>query len=386
MTALDERQAGLWPAAATIADELTALADQLSADVMPATARRAARALYDEVTVAYRLILAGAPGVTAGQRAQVRAAARAFALAGGCADEAADHIGRIAGRAVDGAVALRRQHTLPILVTAGSPVVRELLAGTGEADARQAERPNRELVRRLVLGADVPAGSEHGLAAAYDIVVLRPVHDVSEHRLTALLAEFEGLGMLAGWMEAGVVLLVPASASCPAERAAQRCAAGLGDAVFCATARRPRQRIASGYEEAMDVLTLAFAAGRRPGVFRLDDFLIEYAVLRQATVAESLLAIIRPLLANAMLGKTLAALIEADFNRTLAARALFVHRSTLDYRIRRIEEITGHNPMSGRGAQVLCAAMTANAVADTMHLRGNGNLMRTAANGASGQL
>ncbi|EWM19114.1 hypothetical protein [Kutzneria sp. 744] len=157
MTVLDDRPGQVWPRAATIGDELTALADRLSLDVLTAAARPAARALYGEVAAVYGQILAGAPGVTPGQRARVRAAARTLAAAGGCADEAADHLGRIAAHTVDGVVARRCPETLPILVTAGNLVLRDLLAATGEAGAHQGTRPRRELVRRLVLGGEVPA-------------------------------------------------------------------------------------------------------------------------------------------------------------------------------------------------------------------------------------
>ncbi|EWM19115.1 CdaR family transcriptional regulator [Kutzneria sp. 744] len=207
-------------------------------------------------------------------------------------------------------------------------------------------------------------------------MVLRPADDAPQQRMAGLLEEYERTGIsVACWTGTGPAR--PGSLDYPAERAAERCAAGLGVAVRCATAHRSRERIASGYEEATDVLTLASAAGRRPGVFRLNDFLIEYAVLRQSAVVDSLLAIVKPLLANDMLRRTLAALIESDFNRNLAAQALFIHRSTLDYRIRRIEEVTGHNPMSGRGAQVLSAAMTASTVAEVIRRRGMGIPMPT---------
>jgi sugar diacid utilization regulator len=132
--------------------------------------------------------------------------------------------------------------------------------------------------------------------------------------------------------------------------------------VWCGVASRVRAEIPAGYREAVDVLALARAAGSDPGVYGRDDFLVEYAVAQHDLVAGNLTAIIEPLMADPVLRETLEALIRADYNRSKAAKDLFIHRSTMDYRLRRIEKITGHSPMTGRGAQLLGAAMTVHAL------------------------
>jgi DNA-binding PucR family transcriptional regulator len=85
--------------------------------------------------------------------------------------------------------------------------------------------------------------------------------------------------------------------------------------------------------------------------------------VRDPLVSQRLVCVIQPLLGYDVLLETLEILIRTDFNRTNASRELFVHRSTLDYRIRRIDEVTGYNPMSSRGAHLLRAAMTVHAMA-----------------------
>jgi hypothetical protein len=354
MTVPHKRPGPLGPRPVTVLDELTELADRLCGEITPA-ARPAARALYREASGAYARIVDGGTGIDAEQHARVRAAARALVAAGGSPDAAADHLAQMMSHLVEFAVERRRSHCLSTVVRAGNLVLRELLVG---ARNTKPEPARRDLVSRLIAG-EVPPGIEHELAAAYDVVVLRPSREVATARLAELVDEFETLGPLGASLDAGVVLLVPTTLDYPPARAAEHWAERLGESPWCASARRPLERIASGYEEASDILTLALAAGRPPGVFGLDDFLIEYAVLRQSAVADSLSAIVKPVLGNEMLRETLAVLIESDFNRNEAAQALYIHRSTLDYRIRRIEEATGHNPMSGRGAQVLTVAMTA---------------------------
>ncbi|MFC0436375.1 CdaR family transcriptional regulator [Kutzneria buriramensis] len=366
MTVIDDRPGQLGQRTAAETDALTALADRLSGDVMPARAREAASALYGEVTRAYARILAGVPEIVADQRRRVRAAGRALVASGGSLDVAADHLGQLAAHLVN-YLATRRPDVLPALVNAGNLVLRDLLAATGDQVAsRDRAWLACEVVRQLVAGGEIPPGVERDLAASYDILVLRPTDELMRHRLVGLLDTFEHPTILGAPVDRGAVLLIPASPGHQVEQVVDHLAAKLGSKPWCAKTHRTRDLIASGYDEAADILTLAMSSGRQPGLFCLDDFLIEYAVLRQSSVTDSLVAIVKPLLANEMLRSTLAALIEFDFNRNQAAQALFIHRSTLDYRTRRIEEITGYSPTSGRGGQVLSAAMTASAVASAL--------------------
>ncbi len=97
-------------------------------------------------------------------------------------------------------------------------------------------------------------------------------------------------------------------------------------------------------------------------MYSISDVLVEYAVIRHEEVTENLVAVIKPLRAHAVLWETLTALIDADYNRNKAAKNLFIHRSTLDYRLQRIASVTGCDPTSGRGVQLLTAALIADTV------------------------
>jgi sugar diacid utilization regulator len=131
---------------------------------------------------------------------------------------------------------------------------------------------------------------------------------------------------------------------------------------WLAVAKRGRSQLADGFREAGDVMRLV-VAGRRPsGSYGMSDVLVEYAVIRDEKVAANLAAMIKPLRSHAVLWETLTALVDADHNRNKAAKNLFIHRSTLDYRLQRIASITGCDPTSGRGLQLLITALIADSV------------------------
>lgn len=118
--------------------------------------------------------------------------------------------------------------------------------------------------------------------------------------------------------------------------------------------------------EARDVLELAISLGRGPGAYRLDDVLLEHAVTRPAATAARLHAVLDPLQGRADLIETLERWFAADFDRRRAAAALNVHPNTLDYRLRRIVELTGLDPATARGVQLLGAALVAHRLAHRM--------------------
>ncbi len=55
---------------------------------------------------------------------------------------------------------------------------------------------------------------------------------------------------------------------------------------------------------------------------------------------------------------TLDAYYHCDMNRALTASTLNVHPRTLDYRLRRVRDLTGLDPASTRGVRVLSTVVT----------------------------
>ncbi|MDT8913875.1 helix-turn-helix domain-containing protein [Amycolatopsis sp. PS_44_ISF1] len=247
------------------------------------------------------------------------------------------------------------------LAEAASPELRaklrDLLAATAAEPIPEAEPEPADLAARLIADGSAPPHVEPLLAPYYVVIVLQ-ASPRDQDVITQNLAGY-GEEALSTPCPGGAVALVPdADDGGRSAKIVRELSRRLGGRVWGAAAGRLRSDIPDGYQEAVEVLKLAKAAGSEPGVYSLDDFLVEYAVSRHHTVAHNLVEIIRPLMASAVLQETLGVLIRADFNRSRAAKDLYIHRSTLDYRLSRIEKITGHNPMTSRGGQLLGAAMT----------------------------
>jgi len=111
--------------------------------------------------------------------------------------------------------------------------------------------------------------------------------------------------------------------------------------------------------EAAEVLRLAVELGRPPGIYRLDDVLLEYVLTRPSEAGGKLADMLAPLESGPELVATLEGYFAADFDRRRAAAALNIHPNTLDYRLRRVHELTGLSVSTAHGLMVLGAALTA---------------------------
>jgi sugar diacid utilization regulator len=109
--------------------------------------------------------------------------------------------------------------------------------------------------------------------------------------------------------------------------------------------------------EAREVLRLVLELDRPPGAYTVDAVVLEYLLTRPSAARDRLATVLDPLEAGPELIATLEGWFRADFDRRAAAEALAVHPNTLDYRLRRVGEITGLSPSTARGLQVLGAAL-----------------------------
>jgi hypothetical protein len=223
-------------------------------------------------------------------------------------------------------------------------------------DAFLAGRPTTEAAER--------AGRR--LAPAYGVLLLAGL--VPREHLRAFEAAIAALGdgeALWRLSAAGANVLVPVP---PDEAAAwlegaDDLLAGLakagGDAPLVGTVAwgEGAEGVARAGDDAVTVLRLVTGLGRPPGLYRLDDVLLEAALGGTAPgPAARLAAILAPL--NEELVATLEAYLANDADRRRTAAALHVHPNTLDYRLRRIGDLTGRSPLNARGLQVLGAALT----------------------------
>ncbi|HVB27568.1 MAG TPA: helix-turn-helix domain-containing protein [Mycobacteriales bacterium] len=123
-------------------------------------------------------------------------------------------------------------------------------------------------------------------------------------------------------------------------------------------ARERRDLVAAG-QQARDVLRLALRLGRGPGVYFLRDVLLEYQLTRHSDALPLLAELLGPLDRNPDLGRTIEAYLACDLDRRTSAAELHVHPNTLDYRLRRIVELTGLDPATTVGLQLLAAGLAA---------------------------
>ncbi|OLT24604.1 hypothetical protein BJF83_06360 [Nocardiopsis sp. CNR-923] len=117
-------------------------------------------------------------------------------------------------------------------------------------------------------------------------------------------------------------------------------------------------------EMTVDDLAMVIGAverlGQGPGIHRVEDMPMEIALMRSPDLAALLASRLIPLMATgAPLLETLVSYIEHGRERSNVARQLHIHPNTLDYRLRRIHELTGLSPWVPKDLQMLGAASLA---------------------------
>ncbi|MET9490455.1 helix-turn-helix domain-containing protein [Nocardia sp. NPDC006630] len=117
--------------------------------------------------------------------------------------------------------------------------------------------------------------------------------------------------------------------------------------------------IPAAYAEAQIVAEVARCLQLPEIVCRQQDMMFEFAIATTGSTRRTLAALLDPLDDQPMLGQTLDAFIDNQFNHNAVARALFIHRNTVTYRLTRIADLTGYDPLHPSGISTLMAARTA---------------------------
>jgi hypothetical protein len=240
-------------------------------------------------------------------------------------------------------------------------VVEALLGGDPSAGSLAARSGIRLAPAYLAVALDVAASPDEtdaGVSAA--VAARRKTRRIEE----ALGGSRDGVLCLLHPGGGDALLPVPADeASAALARATELVEAvtkAAGADVWAGVSWRPGASAAGeAAAEAREILRLATSLGRPPGAYWLDDVLLEHAVSMSASVRDRLAALIAPLEDGPDLLATLQGWFDADFDRRRAAAALHVHPNTLDYRLRRVGELTGVDLGSAHGLQLLGAALTA---------------------------
>ncbi|MER6019397.1 PucR family transcriptional regulator [Streptomyces anulatus] len=134
----------------------------------------------------------------------------------------------------------------------------------------------------------------------------------------------------------------------------------IGHRVFAAAAPAAGPAaVPAAAQEAGRVLELVQRLGRPPGLYGLDDVLLEYQLARPGDALLRLAAKLDPLEEHPYLLETLRVFVEHGHNRSRSASELCVHRNTLDYRLHRVSTLTGLDLAVPAEARLLQAALVA---------------------------
>ncbi|MEU6232808.1 helix-turn-helix domain-containing protein [Kitasatospora sp. NPDC047058] len=270
-------------------------------------------------------------------------------------------------------------------------------AGAGYVEGRRSLADERHAARHALLTAllDGTPAEEHAARAglrlppAYAVLRLAVAdhpdeqapgvdRTVAGHRkLRRLRAELDHRtrqSVLGSLSASGGVALVPLDCRPDGVPAAtwqrladtvHRTARAAGAAVRAGAAAAAPAGVPDAAALAHEVLEVAQAFGRPPGLHRLDDVLLEYQLSRPSRARPGLASLIEPLADAGDLLTTLRTHLAGGLNRRHTAHALHLHPNTVDYRLRRIAVLTGLDPTRPADLLRITAAIAAHDAART---------------------
>ena len=148
-----------------------------------------------------------------------------------------------------------------------------------------------------------------------------------------------------------------------------------GVEVVGAAETAPPEGVRDAVAQANDVLDVVRWFGREPGLYRLDDVLVEYQLTRPGAARQRLAAELVPLEDHAELLETVETYVAHETNRRRTAAQLHVHPNTVDYRLRRVRELIGIDPLHPAGLPRIVAALAARRAERSGARRGAGTII-----------
>lgn len=259
--------------------------------------------------------------------------------------------------------------TVPALLQFLSAAVPAVAASyLTEQQALHAERREaaRALVAALLTGREAePLAERIGLELSSHHVVVAVRVEATPHGTSArrLRAELPKHALSALDHDGGTVLLPTSSEALESELSAAadlvrklHTAAGV-NLVGGIAAAESREDIPTAARQAADIAELVQRLGRPPGAYVLDDVLLEYQLCRPGPGRKRLALVMDRLAEHPDLLHTLRVFINSDHNRHRTAESLHLHRNTLNYRLRRVTELTGYNPADPSDIRLLAASL-----------------------------
>ncbi|MEU1620165.1 helix-turn-helix domain-containing protein [Streptomyces sp. NPDC008238] len=260
-----------------------------------------------------------------------------------------------------------------------------ILVSSGQGAAGAADRSRDEFARRLSdAGRRVSRELDRGFfarpgreapASAPEPPRPGPSHAPPAYAVMALrapgraLADVETVARGHGGPETAVLpsgrgpyVLTPSPRPEESLDLAARIHRDLGGTALLAVDWKPYNEVTAGQLLVDDICAVVDALGFGPGVYRLDDVLVEYAAAQTPDIAQRLVGMVQPVLDDRVLRETLRAVISADGDPDLACELLTLRRKFFDRRLRRVEELTGRRVDGPRDLQVLRTAVAVAAI------------------------
>ncbi|MFD0360816.1 PucR family transcriptional regulator [Nocardia sp. GCM10030253] len=119
------------------------------------------------------------------------------------------------------------------------------------------------------------------------------------------------------------------------------------------------EQIPNAADQAHELLDMVQRLQAVPGMYRFDELALEYQLTRPGPGREYLGSLLDPLDEHPELLETLQRHIGNNLNRQRTARVLHVHTNTVDYRLKRIGQLTGFDPSQPSGLWYLRSALVA---------------------------
>ncbi|MFF0491874.1 PucR family transcriptional regulator [Nocardia sp. NPDC004068] len=273
-------------------------------------------------------------------------------------------------------LASRRQIDVLEIITAtiSDAYVRELRAAAGEH-----HHAAHTLITALLSGHSTSTMAREcgiDIAPSYHVVALALPPHPDEHdptldgrvvarrklrRVQAALAARCGEAVLSLLSVDGGTILVPTTSVADAEldEFVEALSAAAGVAVTATVVGAAPEGVPEAANQAHQLLDTVQHLRTRPGLHRLDDLAVEYQITRPGPGREVLGALLAPLDAHPELLQTLTRHLANNLNRRLTARDLHVHANTVDYRLKRIAQLTGFDPSTPGGLWYLRSAIVA---------------------------
>lgn len=252
--------------------------------------------------------------------------------------------------------------------------VTETYVETTSALAGREQEAREELLKRVLNATDTP---EHWYDAGLDhwpecsVISLRhrsPRHDdtvtvaVEVRRRTRAIRE--ALGALSGDVvlddlspTGGMVVLRGRVEPAALRTALGKVIRGKWHAGLAVST--DRENTPEAAQSAHDCAEVAYRLGHPSGVHQINDLLLEVQVTRPGPARTALCELLSPVAGNSELMDTLTTYVDESHRRAQTAERLHVHPNTLDYRLRRVRELTGLDPNEPEGRQLIRAALVA---------------------------